>query len=82
LSGNEWIQASVRSQKAAKDFIPGGTTLTDFNFQVVKRIGQNLEINGNFTYEQYKAPVYLPSEQKVTNTTIQITWYPNRNVSF
>lgn len=23
LSGNEWLQASMRRQKAAKDFIPG-----------------------------------------------------------
>ena len=29
LSGNEWIQFSTRSQKASKDFIPGGTTLDD-----------------------------------------------------
>ena len=26
LSGNEWLQVGVRNQKAAKDFIPGGTT--------------------------------------------------------
>ena len=26
LSGNEWLQIGVRNQKAAKDFIPGGTT--------------------------------------------------------
>ncbi|HEV2380133.1 MAG TPA: capsule assembly Wzi family protein, partial [Terriglobia bacterium] len=59
LSGDEWIQASWRHQKAAKDFIPGpgttqtkfvpgGTTLNDLNVQVVKRIGQNFAIDGNF----------------------------------
>lgn len=82
LSGNEWIQASVRNQKASKDFIPGGTTLRDLNFQVVKRLGRDLEIRGDFTYERYKAPIYLPGEQTVTNTSIQLTWFPNRNVSF
>ena len=40
LSGNEWVQVSARNQKVAKDFIPGGTTLNDINFQVVKRIGE------------------------------------------
>jgi hypothetical protein len=45
-------------QKAAKDFIPGGTTLNDINFQVVKRIGKDFEINGNFAYEHWKAPIY------------------------
>ena len=82
LSGNEWLQASVRAQKAPKDFIPGGTTLSDIGFQVVKRIGKNFEIDGNFTYEHWKAPIYLPAQQTVTNTTIQLTWFPERKVSF
>ncbi len=93
LSGNEWIQVSMRNQKTAKDFIPGsstpitraypgGTTLNDINFQAVKRIGKDFEINGNFTYERWKAPIYLSGEQTVTSTTIQLTWYPDRKVSF
>ena len=82
LSGNEWVQVGVRKQKAAKDFIPGGTTLNDINFQVVKRIGKDFEINGNFAYERYKAPIYLPGQQTVTATTIQLSWFPQRKVSF
>ncbi len=93
LSGNEWIQLGVRNQKAAKDFIPGsttvtrpgtdiliegGTTLNDVNIQAVKRIGKDFEINGNFAFEQWKAPVYLPGQQTVTTTTIKLTWYPER----
>ena len=79
----------MRTQKAAKDFIPGGTTLNDINFQVVKRFGRDFEVNGNFAFEHWKAPIY-PSgtptspatQQTVTTTTIQLTWYPNRKVSF
>lgn len=82
LSGNEWIQLEMRGQKAAKDFIPGGTTLNDIGFQVVKRIGRDLEINGNFAYERWKAPIYLPGQQTVTTTTIQLTWFPGRKVNF
>jgi hypothetical protein len=82
LSGNEWLQVGVRNQKAAKDFIPGGTTLNDINFQAVKRIGKDFEINGNFTYEHWKAPIYLPGQQTVTTTTIQLTWFPERKMSF
>jgi len=87
LSGNEWLQASYRNQKAAKDFIrlgttQYGTTLNDFSFQAVKRIGKDFEVNGNFTYERYKAPIYLPGEQTVTTTNIQLTWYPGRKISF
>lgn len=82
LSGNEWIQVSARHQKADKDFIAGGTTLNDFSVQVVKRIGQDFELNGNFTAERWKAPIYLPGEQTVTTTTIQLTWFPTRKISF
>ena len=61
---------------------PGGTTLNDINFQVVKRIGKDFEINGQFTFEHWKAPVYLPGQQTVTTTTIQFTWFPQRKTSF
>jgi hypothetical protein len=82
LSGNEWVQVSWRGQKAAKDFIIGGTTINDFSAQVVKRIGHDLEVKGNFTYEGYLAPVYLTNKQTVTNTSIQLTWYPHNKTSF
>jgi hypothetical protein len=62
--------------------VPGGTTLNDINFQVVKRIGKDFEINGNFAYEHWKAPIYLTGQQTVTTTTIQLTWYPQRKTSF
>jgi Capsule assembly protein Wzi len=97
LSGNEWILVGVRNQKAAKDFIPasttetipgtsrlieGGTTLNNINFQVVKRIGKDFEINGNFDYGNWKAPIYSTGRHTVTTTTIQLTWYPTRKISF
>jgi hypothetical protein len=77
LSGNEWMQLSFRNHKVAKDFIPSGTTLNNFNFQVVKRLRKDFEIEGNFAVEKWKAPIYLSGEQTVTNTDVQITWYPN-----
>ena len=82
LSGNEWLKVGVRNQKAAKDFIPGGTTLNEINFQAVKRFGKDIELNGTFNYERWKAPVYLPGLQTVTSTTIQVTWFPQRKVAF
>jgi len=82
LSGNEWLQVGVRNQKASKDFILGGTTLNDLNFQLVKRFGQDLEVRGDFTFERYRAPIYVPGVQTVTNTSIQLTWFPGRKVSF
>ncbi len=82
LSGNEWLQIAARNQKADKDFIPGGTTLNDIGFQVVKRIRKDFEVNLNFTVEHWEAPIYLPGEQTVTATNIQLTWFPERKVSF
>jgi hypothetical protein len=87
LSGNEWLQVNVRNQKAAKDFIASptteyGTTLNDINFQAVKRIGKDFAVDGNFAYERYKAPIYLPGLQTVTTTTIQLTWFPEKKISF
>jgi hypothetical protein len=91
LSGNEWIQASWRRQKNAKDFIPGGTTLDDVSVQVVKRIRHSLELNAGFTHENWLAPVttgnppanlYLTGKQTVTTSSFQLTWFPERKVSF
>ncbi len=89
LSGNEWLQIGVRNQKAAKDFIPGGTTLNDISFQAVKRIGKQFVIDGTFAYERWKAPIYPTgtptypaSTQNVTATAIQLTWFPQRKVIF
>jgi len=62
--------------------IPGGTTLNDINFQVIKRIGKDFEINGKFALEHWKAPIYLSGQQTVAATTIQLTWFPGRKVSF
>lgn len=76
LSANEWIEAGVRNQKAAKDFIPGGTTLNDLSFRVVKRVRKDIEIDGSFTWERWKAPVYLPGLQSVTTTSVRVTWFP------
>lgn len=89
LSGNEWLQLSLRNQKAAKDFVTGGTTLNDVTFQAVKRIGHDFEIDGNFTLEHWKAPIYptgtpvYPAAQNtVTTTNIRLTWYPKRKLNF
>jgi hypothetical protein len=82
LSGNEWFRVGVRNQKATYDFIPGGTTLNDIDFQMVKRVGKDFEVNGSFDCERYKAPIYLPGQQTVTTATIQLTWFPERKITF
>lgn len=82
LSGNEWVQLGVRNHKVAQTFIPGGTTLNDFNVQVVKRIKKDLEIKADLTIEHWKAPVYLAGQHTATAATVQVTWFPGRKFSF
>jgi hypothetical protein len=82
LSGNEWVQVGVRNQKAAKDFIPGGTTINDLNVQVVKRLKKDFELKGQFLSEHWKAPIYLNGQQTVTSTSIQLTWFPKDRFHF
>jgi Capsule assembly protein Wzi len=76
LSPREQIQLSYRNAKAAKDFIPGGTTQNDFQISATKRFHEHLEVQGAIQYEGWKAPVYEPHKQSDVSAGAQITWYP------
>jgi hypothetical protein len=81
----DFIEIPAVTDSAGKVVTPAveyGTTVNDINFQVVKRIGKDIEVNGNFAYERWKAPIYLPGQQTVTTTTIQVTWFPEKRISF
>ena len=82
LSGNEWVQAALRTQKAAKDFIPGGTTLNDLSFEIVKRFRTEYELKVDGTVEHWKAPIYLPGEQTVGVVSVEMRWYPKLEKRF
>lgn len=76
LSPQEMVQVSYRNAKAAKDFIPGGTTQNLFGVKAVKRLGPQVEINAGLQYERWKAPVYKSGGQSNVVTSFQIAWYP------
>ena len=76
LSPREWLQVNFRSAKASRDFIPGGTTQTDFSFDLVKRLTRDVEVKANVQYEQWLVPLYKYGRQSDTTTTFQLTWYP------
>jgi hypothetical protein len=76
LSPQEEIQFMYRNAKAAKVFIPGGTTQNDYAVEVRKRILKDFEILGTVQYEGWKAPIYMPGVQSDTTTNVQITWFP------
>lgn len=77
LSPNEMFQVSYRNAKAAKDFIPGGTTQNLFTIKAVKRLKPQLELNAWLQYERWKAPVYKTGGQSDVTTNVQLTWYPD-----
>ena len=93
LSGNEWVQVSYLNKKTPKDFIrgvynpttntygPGGTTQNQFRVDVVKRIGPDVEVQGWYQHEGWKAPIYLPGLQNNNTVSVQVTWYPKLRTS-
>ncbi len=82
LSPREWVQVNFRSAKASRDFIPGGTTQTDFSFDLVKRLTPDVEVKANVQYEQWLVPIYKYGRQSDTTTTFQLTWYPHEDRRF
>jgi hypothetical protein len=78
LSPREDVQFSYRNAKAAKDFIPGGTTQNSFQVSAVKRFHEDFELRGLVQYESWKAPVYKPGLQSSTAIAFQVTWFPPR----
>jgi hypothetical protein len=84
-AAKDFIEIPAVTDSTGKIVTPAvefGTTLNDIDFQAVKRIGKDIEVNGSFAYEHWKAPIYLPGPQTVTTTTVQVTWFPERKINF
>jgi hypothetical protein len=84
LSGNEWVQFEYLNKKTPSNFIgslppggPGGTTQNSYRATVVKRLGENIELNGWVQYERWKAPIYKSGLQTDTTAAFQVTWFPS-----
>jgi hypothetical protein len=55
----------------------GGTTQNSIKASVVKRLHHDdVELNGWFQFEQWKAPCYLSGRQTDTATALQVTFFP------
>jgi hypothetical protein len=78
LSPREDVQFSYRNAKAAKDFVPGGTTQNLFQISAVKRVHNDFELRGMVQYERWKAPVYKSGLHDNTAVAFQVTWFPSR----
>ncbi len=77
LSPQDSIQVNYRNDKAAKDFIAGGTTQNEFGVDVRKRFDRDFEVHGWFLYERWTAPFVKPGTQSDTTTAVTLTWMPD-----
>lgn len=77
-SPREQIQFEYRRVKAAKDFIPNGTTQQDFRASLRLRPKDQLEIKADITGEISKVPLLAPGARGVFGATVQLTWFPQR----
>lgn len=92
MSPQEQIQFSYRTMKipqqivipgqGTRGFLPGGTTQNDYQFNVVKRIHKDIEINGWLQYERWVAPIYKTGVQNDTTIAVQVTWFPHEQKVF
>jgi hypothetical protein len=76
LSPQEDIQFSYRNAKDDKVFVAGGTTQNDFEGEIRKRIGKDIEARAWVQYESWKAPIYKTGAQSDTTVSAQVTWFP------
>ena len=78
LDGRQWLQVQYRNQKAAKDFIPGGTTLHDFGAGAFLHPHEGLDISAQLQVELWKAPLIASGQQHNVSATVQVTYYPGK----
>ena len=82
LSANENIQFMYRNAKADGGFILGGTTQNIYQIQVTKRFFKDVEVQGFFAHEGWKAPIYKPGLQNDNVIQARITWFPEKQKTF
>ncbi|MBW4037900.1 MAG: capsule assembly Wzi family protein [Acidobacteria bacterium] len=80
LSADQWIQMEYMKKRTPADFIPGGTSQNQYKFDVLKRLGRDVQLDAWIQVERWKAPIYIdnPNNDANFDTTMafQLTWFP------
>ena len=80
LSANEWVQAEYMVKRTPGDFIPGSVTQDQFKVDVVKRLGNDIELDAWEQVERWKAPIYIQKAGGGANfdntIAVSLKWYP------
>jgi len=74
---DESLQFEYRRNKAATDFIPGGTIQQQFAVHEQLRLTRDLELKANLQSEFWKAPLIASGLQKDYVISAQFTYYPH-----
>jgi hypothetical protein len=77
LSPQQRIQLTYRNAKAAKDFVPGGTTQNLIGANAILRVKRDVELNALVQYERWTVPALAPGRKSDFTTSVQMTWYPH-----
>ncbi len=75
---DQQVQFEYRRQKAAKDFLAGGTTQQDFGVNLRLRPARDLEVQGAIQGELWRAPLLGNGTHGSVSATVGVTWYPDR----
>ena len=74
------VQLECRMAKAARDFIPGGTTQQDVSLHLVLRPAGQIELKATGQAELWRAPLIASGTQRDVSGSFQLTWYPKRGL--
>jgi hypothetical protein len=70
------LQFSFRHQKASKQFIPNGGTLTDAGISADFLVQQRFSISGSVQYELWDFPVISAVRKSNVSSSLQFTFWP------
>ncbi len=73
LDPRQSVQLEYRRAKAAKDFIAGGTTQSDFALRTVLRLRKDVELRAYVQGELWSAPVVATGARKDVTAGAQVT---------
>jgi hypothetical protein len=76
LSPREQLQFQYRDAKLDQALWRAGGTQTDFSIKIIKRLKNDVELNGFFQYERYLIPILEPNPQHNFSSSLQIKWLP------
>jgi len=79
LGARNTLSAEFRHQKASKDFVPGGGTLSDASIGLEYWIYHNISLSAAVQHEAWFFPVIKPDRQSNVATSIQLTFWPQHH---